>query len=245
MLPIFAIRLSYKRLSPENTPPATPPEVPGTHLALPQGLALPPTLSERLETIVESFQDRSVSFRELYQVAEGGAFSFILILLNLPYIIPIPIPGLSVITGIVTAIIGVRMALRKKPWLPERVLNAKLPARFFPTLLKGAVKVLRACEHLLRPRLRFVHEGFIFHHLNGTIITLCGLLLVLPFPFFIPLTNFFPAVPILLIAAGTMERDGVFVLAGYAVFAVTICYFTFLSLGGVVILERLFHQIWP
>jgi len=229
-------------LSSQSHLPDPLPENHDALLALPQGMALPPKLSERLEALVSSFENRAVSFRELYQVAEGGAFSFLLILLNLPYIIPIPIPGLSVVTGLVTLVIGVRMALRKKPWLPERLLNSRLPATFFPTLLKGAVKVLRAVEHLLRPRLRFVHEGFIFHHLNGTIIALCGLLLVLPFPFFIPLTNFFPAVPILLIAAGTMERDGVFVLLGYAVFLVCLAYFSFLSLVGAAIIEKLYHR---
>jgi len=159
--------------------------------------------------------------------------SLILILINLPYIFPVPIPGLAVISGLVTAFIGARMALRQHPWLPERLLNAQLPAKFLPLLLKGAVKVLRWTEKLLRPRLRMLHEKIIFHQVNGAVICICGILLMLPIPGLIPLTNFFPAVAILLIAAGTTERDGVFVLVGYAVGLFSMIYFAALGFGGV------------
>jgi hypothetical protein len=53
-----------------------------------------------------------------------------------------------------------------------------------------------------------------------------ALALLLPLP--IPFTNSFPAWTILLVAAGLLERDGAFVLAGYVVFAAGVLYFVFL-----------------
>jgi hypothetical protein len=56
---------------------------------------------------------------------------------------------------------------------------------------------------------------------------LAALTLLLPLP--IPFTNSFPAWTILLIAAGMLERDGWFILAGYIFFAVGVLYFIFLG----------------
>jgi hypothetical protein len=43
-----------------------------------------------------------------------------------------------------------------------------------------------------------------------------GLLLAAPIPPLIPMSNFAPAIGILLVAASVMERDGWMILAGYA-----------------------------
>jgi hypothetical protein len=64
-----------------------------------------------------------------------------------------------------------------------------------------------------------------------------GLLLALPLP--IPLTNTFPALTIILVAVGALERDGLFFLAGCVMFAVTVAYFSLLAFGGAHALESL------
>jgi hypothetical protein len=52
---------------------------------------------------------------------------------------------------------------------------------------------------------------------------------LLPLP--VPLSNFFPALTIVLLAAGSLENDGIFFLAGAAMFVLAIAY-----LVGVVVL---------
>ena len=68
---------------------------------------------------------------------------------------------------------------------------------------------------------------------------LSGILLLLPLP--IPLTNSLPALSVVLLAAGAMERDGLFFLAGCAMFTVTLAYFGLLAFGGVQLLEKLWQ----
>jgi hypothetical protein len=70
---------------------------------------------------------------------------------------------------------------------------------------------------------------------------LSGLLLLLPVP--IPLTNSFPALTVVLLAAGAMERDGLFFLAGCAAFVVTLAYFGLLALGGAHLFDNLRHTV--
>jgi hypothetical protein len=60
-----------------------------------------------------------------------------------------------------------------------------------------------------------------------------ALLLLLPLP--IPFTNVLPALPIVLITLGMMERDGAFIAAGYLG--------GFFTLGVFVVLYEVVHQL--
>jgi hypothetical protein len=66
---------------------------------------------------------------------------------------------------------------------------------------------------------------------------LSGLLLLPPLP--IPLTTNFSALTVILLAAGAMERDGLFFWACCAMFTVTLVYFGLLAFGGVHLLDDL------
>ena len=60
----------------------------------------------------------------------------------------------------------------------------------------------------------------------------------------IPLTNSFPALTVVLLTAGAMERDGLFFLAGCPAFTVTLAYFGLLAFGGMHILDNLRHSVY-
>ena len=55
-------------------------------------------------------------------------------------------------------------------------------------------------------------------------------MLLLPLP--IPFSNILPAFSVLLFSAGLLERDGVFILAGYIVFFCAVAFFVGLGLAG-------------
>ena len=99
---------------------------------------------------------------------------------------------------------------------------------------------MRWLEVLLRPRLRFLHEQVLFRRVSGALIMISGLLLLLPLP--VPLTNTLPALTVILLASGAMERDGVFFLAGCVMFTVTLAYFGLLAFGGAHIVDNMWHS---
>ncbi len=72
------------------------------------------------------------------------------------------------------------------------------------------------------------------------------LLLVIGLPFLtpIPLSNGLPALTVVLLAAGAMERDGIFFVAGRAVFGATLAFFGLLAFGGAHLLDNLRHTIF-
>jgi len=173
------------------------------------------------------------------KATQGRGFNLLLLLIGLPFLTPIPLPGFSTPFGLVVLIIGARLALDRPPWLPERVLQRELPARFIGKVLVAASRLVRWLEVLLRPRLDFLNEQWIYRRIAGTLIMLSGLLLLLPLP--IPLSNTLPAFTVVLLAAGAMERDGLFFLVGCVMFGLTLAYFGLLTFGGVHLFERLWR----
>jgi hypothetical protein len=132
--------------------------------------------------------------------------------------------------GLAVAVIGGRMALGQKPWLPKKLLARKLPPGFLAKLLAAASRVLKFLERFLRPRLDFLHAQFLYRCLAGVLIAVSGLYLVLPLP--VPFSNGLPACTVLLLSAAALERDGLFFIAGCVMFAITTAFFALLAIGG-------------
>jgi len=174
------------------------------------------------------FAERTVTLREVIAVLHGRAYLLLVILLALPFCAPVSLPGLSTPLGAVIALISLRLALGQRPWLPERLLDWRLPPGFFVRVFRMTARLLRFLETLLRPRATAFVEARILRNLHAVVMLVAAGVLLLPLP--IPLTNAFPAWAIILIAAGLLERDGAFVAAGYAMFAAGTAYF--ILLGG-------------
>lgn len=217
-----------------------PPRPPTTPADEGRAAALPRKLSEELELIIAEFRTRDVTLREVIVVLQGRAYNLLMLLLALPFLLPIPIPGLSIALGLVIAIIAARLTLGRHPWLPARLLDRKLPAKFFPSLLRGARRILRGLEVMLRPRLQWLTASPLLSRLHAFIIFAAAAVLLLPLP---PGTNFPPALCIVIMAGGLLERDGLFILGGYAAFSLNAVFFAFFAVYGGKLLQSLWHWI--
>ena len=196
-------------------------------------------LSEDLALILREFEVETVTMREVMSVLHGRGYVLLVMLLALPFSTPIPIPGLSTPFGLVIALIGVRLALGQKPWLPQRLLDTRLSPKFFVKVFAAARKVLRGFEYFLRPRLLWLTGSPRLLQLHAVPILLCAVMLLLPLP--IPFSNILPAFSILLLSAGLLERDGGFILAGYFGFVLSLAFFVFMAIAGKEGMEAVYH----
>lgn len=187
-------------------------------------------LSEVLALLVREFEVETVTLREAIALLEGRGYVLLVMILALPFTTPIPLPGVSTPFGLVIALIGLRLALGQKPWLPARLLNTTLPPTLFAKLFAATQKIMRWLEYLLRPRLVWMTESAALRQLHAVPIFFAALLLLLPLP--VPFSNALPGWAILLLAAGLLERDGLFILAGYLMFAASVVFFG--VLGGTI-----------
>lgn len=187
----------------------------------------PRKVSEELAHLRERMATGVVTLRQIIYVLRGRAYMLLLVLLALPFITPIPMPGLSTPFGFAIAFISLRLTLGQRPWLPKKLQRKKLPAGFFGKVFKVAERVIKILEALLRPRLASLTNSRLLLRLHALVILLAAIELLLPLP--IPFTNTLPAWSILLMAGGLLERDGVAILISYVVFVAGVAYFVFIG----------------
>ncbi len=171
-------------------------------------------LSEDLQGLLaEVTSGGTLTLREVEARLRGRGFALFIILFAAPFLMPIP--GLSTPFGLAICLMGVRLLFGRKPWLPGFVLDRELAPATMEKILRMLRKVALWMERAVRPRLHFLRVAPGMLNLIGLGLVSGGLFLLLPLP--LPFTNTLPALSIILLAAGMMERDGLALLLGYGV----------------------------
>ncbi len=156
-----------------------------------------------------------VSVAEVIEIFSGKTVFVILMLLSLPFCLPIQIPGLSTPFGLAIGFLSLRLIFKQKTHMPRWLLAKPIKAKTLITIISYVKKFFLFCKKFTRPRMAFLVRVVWIHKLHGVFLFLCALILSLPLP--IPFTNFFVATPILCISLGYLEEDGLFIMLGYAV----------------------------
>ncbi len=153
-----------------------------------------------------------MSIGQIEAELRGRGFDILIMLMAIPFVVPI-LPGLSTPFGLAIAMMGIRLATLKRPWLPKFVLARRIEKRHLKRIISAMRSFAKKMERLVKPRMLFVLQWPLMPNLIGIGIASGGFILSLPLP--IPFSNTLPALSVLLLAAGMMERDGLLVLAGH------------------------------
>lgn len=202
----------------------------------------PRRLSTDLRELLAEAAGRSLTIGELEQILQGRGFALFILLLSIPFCSPIAIPGLSVPFGVVIMFLGLRIAFGRKPSLPGFILEKRIKYAMLERIIRLGLKLCGWMEKIAKPRMHFLQRWPGMINLIGLGLASGGVQLLLPLPPLIPLSNTLPAVSIMLLTAGLIERDGVFVLCGYVLNLAAWIYFAvmFVFLGDG--LRYLFHR---
>ena len=185
-------------------------------------LDIAPGRPMRLRTIVEHLHFRGLPA--------------LIVLLCVPFLFPVALPGLSIPFGIAIALCGLRLGLGHSLWMPDFLLRREISHDLLAKLVGSAAKFYRKVEKLVRPRMHFLQRWPGMINLMGFMIMVGGILLSLPIPPPFPLTNTIPGLAVIFMALGIMERDGVCTLIGYGFALLGLCYvglIFFLGAAGV------------
>jgi hypothetical protein len=165
-----------------------------------------------------------VTIGEIEQRLQGRGMTALMIVLAAPLALPVPLPGFSTPIGLLIALLGIRLALGARPWLPARIRQRSLSHERLQRVLSAALRLVRPLERLLAPRWEVVFDPPL-RAVCGIAIAAAALVMSLPLP--IPLANMLPAFGIMFVAAGVLERDGRVATAGLVLVVATYAYLYF------------------
>jgi len=182
-------------------------------------------LSENLVTILAESDSNSLTLNDLMDQTQGRGLYMMIIFLSIPFITPIPLPGLSMVLGFLIALLAIRLAFGLPPHLPSFLGNRQLSRHRMHRIVASSAKILGFLERLSKPRHSEWMQWRLTRAVNASTVVAMGALLALPLPPIIPFTNMLPGITIILFALAMMERDGVLIWIGYALAVGTLVYF--------------------
>ncbi len=187
-------------------------------------------LGETLRQLARSIEGERVTVRELLSMVGEQGLLLALMFLTVPFLLPISIPGVSTVFGMVAILISLGITFNRVPWLPDRLLDRPLDAvKLTAAIERGADRFGRV-DRISHPRLQRLTDSKAMNRLAGLGLLLGSVLLIFPLGL-VPFSNTLPAWGILLLAAGLLQRDGVLILLGYLFLLATLVYFAALGIG--------------
>ena len=172
-------------------------------------------VSQILDQVGDDDRRERVSISDLMRAMDARAVAALILLFALPNVLPTP-PGTSSILGLPLLYLCAQMMLGKLPWLPGLIADRSMTRNDFRAFVGRVTPWLARAERLLKPRLLFITspKG---EQVIGALCLVLAIVLAMP----IPLGNMLPALAISLMALGVLERDGLWVLGGAIVAALS------------------------
>ena len=209
-----------------------------------------PLSADLSHILMEEMADTPLTLNSLMERTEGRGVYLVMILLCLPFIQPIPLPGVSTVLGAVIVLLAISRARDSAARLPKFIGDRAFPPNSGAKILGGSIKFLRFLERWVKPRGDAWISWRGVRIFNCILIIFLSGLLALPIP--LPGTNQLPAISIVLIALSMMEEDGILVFYAYgasflttAAFAVLLTLIALIGVGGVRALVQKFFSGEP
>lgn len=170
-------------------------------------------LEPLIDEMYETGSGDVVSFGEIIEHVAHRGFGALLIVPGLLAVMPTgAIPGMGVITGIMTICIAGQMVVgRDHPWLPRQITKRTIDRGRFRSSIERARGPAARIDRWIGPRLEpFVRPAMKRLIALVSVVIGIGMILIAPIPF----ANAVGGVAIIFFALGFVVRDGLLVLIG-------------------------------
>lgn len=156
--------------------------------------------------------DKKITIGEIADELQGDALMVIGLICTLPFLQPIPFPGVSSIFAFVIALQGFSLIVSGKPFLTKRLKNIEISAERFELFYKAAEKFSSYANKISVAPSRLYVPSRLNKIFTGILIVIISFFLSLPLP--IPLSNFIPALAIFFLCLSILEEDLILALIG-------------------------------
>lgn len=185
--------------------------------------------SVRLKEAAQGLSGGRITLDDFIQAGGERGLLLAIVLCSLPNTLPIPLPpGLSTVFAAPAWCIALQVLLgREQLWMPAFLRRKTLSAKVGGTIFRKGAEWFAKLERIVRPRPLPLPLP-VAERLSALIIMGLCILIALPIPF----ANLLPAVSVVLICVGLMERDGVFLIIGWAMSALAMCWVSLILFGA-------------
>ena len=191
--------------------------------------APPPRLSEFIEELAQACSGDDLTLGEFFLQLSVFGHMIICLLFAIPFLFPAPLPGLSTIFGFVICAASFQIVMGCDPWLPMSWRAKIMPGKVLNKIFTGTSWILKRVEKFTKPRLLIISGHSHVARITGAVIFVVSLLLSLPMP---PGFNAPPALAIVVLCLGSIEKDGLLIIAGYILSAINVLLFSGFFLFG-------------
>ena len=109
------------------------------------------TLSDTLRATAHAIEESHISLRQMLAlVGEQGMLLFC-VLLTVPFLLPVSIPGVSIPFGLLILFIGIGITLNRVPWLPAFLMERRFAAEHLKALLASPHQIIAVYTQPDRP----------------------------------------------------------------------------------------------
>lgn len=166
-----------------------------------------PRISELLQRFLAQHQSNEVRLRDLLNTMGDRAFGSTLLICALPEALPLPIPGISALVAVPLMLVSGQLLLGfKQPWLPDWLLDHPFSQEQCEQVFSLAIPFLEKLECFFEPRWSFLTTPEAERGV-GALLLFLSFIIALPIPF----GNMLPAIVIVLICLGLIEKDGLII----------------------------------
>lgn len=183
-----------------------------------------------ISDIPKKINREEITIKDFLEIMGKSGGLITCMVLAVPFLIPISIPGTGIVAGLVIFVISVSIMFNRHYLIPNRLMNYKLSKKNLIKVLDATSRLLTYLEKYIKPRLLIMTKKSVMRKINGLLMIFSAILFMTPLP--IPLTDTLPALCVFFLAAGALECDGYLILAGYASIIITTVYFGLVILLG-------------
>lgn len=174
-------------------------------------------MSERLIKAIDEVKDLpEITLGAIVDRIGDESLLIVSLIAIIPFLQPVPIPGLSTLLGFVVFLQGLGMVILGKPLLTKRMRDTRITKEKMAMIHKAAIKLDKFTSKISVFKHPVISSRGV-HIVSGVTIALSALFLSLPLP--IPFSNFVPAICIFFICAGLLECDIMLVIFGHLIAA--------------------------
>ena len=201
------------------------------------------SLTRKMQATIQKLPPGGVTLVEIRNLVGREGMMLLTAFLTIIFLVPVSIPGVSTVFGGGILLLSISRLFRRPLWIPQRIGRRNVSSEKLQRGMERGLKWFRRLERISRPhRMPFLMRGRFAGVVNDFGLILGAVLLMAPFGL-IPFSNTLPAIALLFLAIGILQRDGVCILLGHLSNIASIVYFAVLIGGGAVALRQAWERV--